>query len=964
MVGFLQPIGAHADVKELEYISALHQTQADYLRADGSIDAQDISLFLLSRHGIKLEPEYIEKRVLDGAKQLDLVQVLVMLLVPHLLEHVNDDITETNLFRIVHEVIMNDANRDNDSQPRITKEALREIMELYGELDISDQIIDEMMQCLGSSSDEAIFSVDAFKRALVDDVEPFYSVKWKDKTSTHYDDVRLSLPGHQLLEEKQEEEGLIPSSVVFLESKLLMENLKNGTVKTFQNVSFSLRKSTRGTSSDENEDEDPESSIPMTLPDRTFTAPSIDQVADTYRSMAFVILLWVTFCVFYLSYLWQIDKGFGKFCKNTLANGDTTFPCLIANGIGRWLMIFIQLSFVGTTFIFFASMGNESYTSNHCHIVGYTLFGMVVIFIFTGVTFISSFDAYIINTTKKQNFKYFYFVSLFMGIALNSFQFIRLLRLLYPDPNLKWIDSILTPSMTKAEVFIKQAAVVKTNRIIENALAMHQAENRERSPDPGRSTVSKHRTGVFGHAMLNFVRNEGLNEPAGGLWWAWKRYRSRAILYEDGVWIHSRLVAANVAQWFICFGILFGGAFTIHTVGESLVEKVLQNPDYQTIHPWQYTTAIAIGLAAGFPAAVWVTLVYIPSFISTVMSFRTGARPSLKDKEFLRHRYAEDNTTVLFGCALWGALFTGVITSAVVGGIFFFFFWEQTRNAALAILAQVIGITVTYTVKILILLCLRSSFFHAFYRVKPAASNIMGVLLECWNLGLSPGFILGRTGQILGLGILYIGRMDTDFLAKGVASFGRVHLDTYSLTFRKDLLLHEAHRHPYIERLGVMYMLKLRYGKPFMTRAGRYWRILFTLALMPWMRKYRLQPPPCTDEIDKEIEKVQMEIKEQEVSSDNLSSSVRANIQQKLTRLQSLQQLKVEKINQAEQYETREEYLEAQNDLLRSRNAQLMMKLALLQRKHSKHISKTIDAGVVSTSIPSLANAPEGEQLS
>ena len=143
-----------------------------------------------------------------------------------------------------------------------------------------------------------------------------------------------------------------------------------------------------------------------------------------------------------------------------------------------------------------------------------------------------------------------------------------------------------------------------------------------------------------------------------------------------------------------------------------------------------------------------------------------------------------------------------------------------------------IGITVTYTVKILILLCLRSSFFHAFYRVKPAASNIMGVLLECWNLGLSPGFILGRTGQILGLGILYIGRMDTDFLAKGVASFGRVHLDTYSLTFRKDLLLHEAHRHPYIERLGVMYMLKLRYGKPFMTRAGRYWRILFTLALM------------------------------------------------------------------------------------------------------------------------------------
>jgi hypothetical protein len=108
----------------------------------------------------------------------------------------------------------------------------------------------------------------------------------------------------------------------------------------------------------------------------------------------------------------------------------------------------------------------------------------------------------------------------------------------------------------------------------------------------------------------------------------------------------------------------------------------------------------------------------------------------------------------------------------------------------------------------------------------------MGVVLECWNLGLSPGFITARAGQILLLSIIYVGRMDTDFLAKGVATFGPVSLDTYSLTFRKDLLVHEAHRHPYIERLGVMYMLKLRYGKAFMSRAGKYWRILFTLALM------------------------------------------------------------------------------------------------------------------------------------
>ena len=142
------------------------------------------------------------------------------------------------------------------------------------------------------------------------------------------------------------------------------------------------------------------------------------------------------------------------------------------------------------------------------------------------------------------------------------------------------------------------------------------------------------------------------------------------------------------------------------------------------------------------------------------------------------------------------------------------------------------GVITTYTLKVVILLFLRSTFFKAFYRVRPAASNIMGVILECWNLGLSPGFMIARALQLLGLAVIYIGRLDTDFLAKGVGVFGPVVFDSYPMIFRKDLLVHEAHRHPYIERLGVMYMLKLRYGSAFMNRAGTSWRILFVLALM------------------------------------------------------------------------------------------------------------------------------------
>lgn len=48
-----KPYGAYADVKELEYISALHQTSTP-LRNDGSIIDEDVRMFLMSRYGIRV----------------------------------------------------------------------------------------------------------------------------------------------------------------------------------------------------------------------------------------------------------------------------------------------------------------------------------------------------------------------------------------------------------------------------------------------------------------------------------------------------------------------------------------------------------------------------------------------------------------------------------------------------------------------------------------------------------------------------------------------------------------------------------------------------------------------------------------------------------------------------------------------------------------------------------------------
>jgi hypothetical protein len=86
-----------------------------------------------------------------------------------------------------------------------------------------------------------------------------------------------------------------------------------------------------------------------------------------------------------------------------------------------------------------------------------------------------------------------------------------------------------------------------------------------------------------------------------------------------------------------------------------------------------------------------------------------------------------------------------------------------------------------------------------------------------------------------------LGRIDTPVLAPGVGVVGPVIFDGFPVIFRKDLLVHDAHRHPYMERLGMMYTMKLLHGDSFADRPGSCWRLLMVLVLMPWLRKHRIR---------------------------------------------------------------------------------------------------------------------------
>ena len=89
------------------------------------------------------------------------------------------------------------------------------------------------------------------------------------------------------------------------------------------------------------------------------------------------------------------------------------------------------------------------------------------------------------------------------------------------------------------------------------------------------------------------------------------------------------------------------------------------------------------------------------------------------------------------------------------------------------------------------------------------------------------------------------------FLAPSVGEIGPIKLDGLPFAFKRDLLLHEAHRHPFSELFGLLCLLKLRCcgavigdnthstSSSFGTRAHASWRLLAVLTLMPWLKKYR-----------------------------------------------------------------------------------------------------------------------------
>lgn len=200
-----------------------------------------------------------------------------------------------------------------------------------------------------------------------------------------------------------------------------------------------------------------------------------------------------------------------------------------------------------------------------------------------------------------------------------------------------------------------------------------------------------------------------------------------------------------------------------------------------------------VGGIVAFASCAMVFALFIPSFVSTVLMFRSGAIPSLRsERTFKVYRNSGDTVTMLFGMTLWGAVFSGAIPGILVGGVIFLAIWDQTANVFLGLLGQMFGIVTTLVFKILILIYVRRLIVSAFYRRQPGASNILYLVLEVWNVALGLGAMAGRAAKLFLIVAVSLGRLESPILAEKVGWLFCINLDGISATFRRDVLAHEV----------------------------------------------------------------------------------------------------------------------------------------------------------------------------
>jgi len=355
-IRFARPVGPHLDIRELEYLSALHQS-APQLRADGRITAQDVRNYLRSRHGLQVGVEYLQNVFMpglagaflgsteDGAEAVfDLVEIVCILLIPHFCREFNEK-ADASFFDRVLDIILRDVTGATE-RPVLTRALLRDVLEAYGELpdDEGDAMVEAMLQAAGGVDDADADDLDddteeddhgirhqprrltarVLAQATTGDVRPYYNLTWEDSVTTHFDDVfhgsyldTSGAPVDGVSHMVTQTTTQLATVAAGTTSTQLLQRLHNSTNNNNKKNNHGdtahsgTEPRTTERDGDNNQAAAPKKNNTQPV-QRIFTFSSIDYVAENFRSVHFTMVLWVTIVVTYFSYLWGVRHTANK----------------------------------------------------------------------------------------------------------------------------------------------------------------------------------------------------------------------------------------------------------------------------------------------------------------------------------------------------------------------------------------------------------------------------------------------------------------------------------------------------------------------------------------------------------------------------------------------------------------------------------------------------------------------------
>ena len=819
-----------------------------------------------------------------------------------------------DIFDKVLAIILHDLQTHDDEQPpKLTKDLLREIFARYGETQVSDEILDEMIQLyyLQTDDDDDVetrhsqtLNKNSFQKALTSDLHAY--------------DFRLE------------------RNHTFILQDILQMNESKKTKISDEKSSTAVLEINKESSTNKQEQSNEANGLK-----RIYVATSIDLTADSFQSENyFAILLWSLIATYFAYF--QGNQYFTN--KIDCDDAKFQFGCRVGVSVLDWIWIFIILSLPGSIFLYFTSGTNVDTEPRTLYLTVKQLIGIgltTLIFVppFFNITLIDG----IIGKNSQSAFEWAPYLSFGIAIILLFVQITQLIRHLFPQ------SAVWTPRCTlKKEHKLKLSVIEKVRRLCDNAIVLHQYPRNETNFYMDSQVAKK-----------KFESLETDEEYVGDFTWV---YRNHSFLESrEGIWVSARNVAAHASHLLALFAFIFASvllvrfvrneyqnAKTTHksvlhprsiyfnesgvymygatevdrtflaannltfaydfdtdadfyiesakdiflknivsafqladatgTIGSNVILKLRENANDALVNATgisidllrsavdifrefqgnlvtfiynqaqtkvtekEVVTSIIFGAVFGTLVILMISFAYCPSIFMQIMEYRHGAfSASLVDPYFATLRKVPLNATHLFGATVWGCLISGVVTAAIFGFVLFLLIWSHTTKVATTVVATLVGILVTIILRVILVQCFFTKTFAGFYRVQPASANFMGILLESWNIALSAGEIVSRAIKLLLLTVLYLGRIDTPLLGPKSSMIGDIMIDRYPSLFTIDALLHEAHRHPYLDRLGLLCMLKIQHGNGFVTKAGSCWRLLFTLVLFPWLSSQRVQ---------------------------------------------------------------------------------------------------------------------------